>query len=310
MKCAPGAVTWAAAVLMAGLATAQPAIPKVSVHFKPGASSATVTRTIKGDETIDYILGAKAGQTMTVTLKSSNRSNYFNVLAPGSEEAIFIGSSEGNNFKGPLPKSGDYSVRVYLMRNAARRNETANLTLTFSITGAGSAEAPAVSASGFDKTLGLQGIAFRVTCPNDSAKPIVTVTPSHLEIDNSPMTAEADGHVTGAEVADLNADGSPEIYVVVRSADTPARVSLVAYAANRKKSLSGIFLPALADDARLAKGYRGGGELAIVERSLVRRFPIYRDGETTPTGGTRQIQYTLAQGEAGWTLKAGKVREF
>ena len=249
------------------------------MHFKPGASSVTVTRTIKGDETIDYILGAKAGQTMTVTLKSSNRSNYFNVLPPGSEEAIFIGSSEGNNFKGPLPKSGDYSVRVYLMRNAARRNETANLTLTFSITGAGSAEAPAVSAGGFDKTLTLQGISFRVTCSNDSAKPLVTVTPSHLEIDNSPMTAGADGQVTGAEVADLNADGSPEVYVFVRSAGTPARTSLIAYSANRKKSLSGVFLQEVTDDARLAKGYRGGDELAIVERSTrptVSHLPRWR----------------------------------
>jgi hypothetical protein len=175
-----------------------------------------------------------------------------------------------------------------------------------------SGQAAAGSAAGFDKTLTLLGISFRVTCPNDSAKPTVTITPSHLEIDNSPMTAKAEGHVTGAEVADINADGSPEVYVYAQSVGEPAHVSLVAYSANRKKSLSGIYLPPVTDDAKLGKGYRGGGDLAVVEGFLVHRFPIHRDADAgaTPTGRTRQIQYTLAQGEAGWILSVGKVLEF
>lgn len=36
---------------------------------------------------------------------------------------------------GTLPVDGDYTVRVYLMRSAARRNETAEYTLTVGITG-------------------------------------------------------------------------------------------------------------------------------------------------------------------------------
>jgi hypothetical protein len=46
----------------------------------------------------------------------------------------------------------------------------------------------------------------------------VTITPSGLAIDNSPMTKGVDGHVVLAEVADLNVDGSPEIYVYAQSA--------------------------------------------------------------------------------------------
>jgi hypothetical protein len=34
-----------------------------------------------------------------------------------------------------LPADGDYTVRVYLMRNAARRNETSSFTLTVRVTG-------------------------------------------------------------------------------------------------------------------------------------------------------------------------------
>ena len=49
--------------------------------------------------------------------------------------------------------------------------------------------------------------------------------------------------VAGAEVADINWDGSPEIYVYVTSASSGSYGSLVAYLANRRKSLSEIHLP-------------------------------------------------------------------
>ena len=110
------------------------------LQFAKGSSSATVKASIRGDQTIDYKLRAKAGQSMNVTLKSSNGSNYFNVLPPGSNDvAIFTGSTSGNEFSGALPSDGEYTVRVYLMRSAARRNEKASYTLTVGIAGSASA---------------------------------------------------------------------------------------------------------------------------------------------------------------------------
>jgi hypothetical protein len=61
-------------------------IRQVPVHFKKGASQAAIQGHIKGRETIDYVLNARAGQTMTVNLKTSNPMAYFNVLPPGSGE--------------------------------------------------------------------------------------------------------------------------------------------------------------------------------------------------------------------------------
>jgi hypothetical protein len=124
------------AVLASSAALAQVAIRKEPVRFKAGETGATVKATIKGDETVDYVLNAQKGQSMVVTLEASNRSAYFNVLPPGSEEAIFIGSTSGNRYEGALPASGDYTVRVYLMRNAARRGETATYTINFGVSGA------------------------------------------------------------------------------------------------------------------------------------------------------------------------------
>jgi hypothetical protein len=174
------------------------------------------------------------------------------------------------------------------------------------------AVATAVSAAGFVRKLSLQGITFHVACANDSSMPKLTITPLGLAIDNSPVTKEVDGHVVLAEVADLNVDGSPEIYVYVQSAGSGAYGSLVAYSANDKKSLSEIYLPPISDDPEASKGYMGHDEFRVVESTLVRRFPVYRDGDTNanPTGGTRQIQYKLAKGEASWVLRAEKVVEY
>jgi hypothetical protein len=100
------------------------------VQFHKGASSATVEGSIKGYEGVDYVLGAKAGQSMNVSMATDNGANYFNIIAPGKQdEAMFIGSTSGNQFEGTLPASGDYEVRVYLMRSAARRDEVANYRL-------------------------------------------------------------------------------------------------------------------------------------------------------------------------------------
>lgn len=129
-----------AALTAAGLALAQPALAEqVVVSFAKGANSQTLKGSIKGDQSRDYIVDARAGQTLTVEFKPSNASAYFNVIAPGADSAMFIGSTEGNRFSGPLTTSGPHKVQVYLMRNAARRNEVANYTLTIGVTGAAAA---------------------------------------------------------------------------------------------------------------------------------------------------------------------------
>lgn len=118
------------------------------VHFKKGANSAVVEASIKGYETVDYVLGARAGQHMNVSLATKHGATYFNILAPGENEvAIFNGSVSQNQYEGTLPASGDYKIRVYMMRSAARRNEVAHYRLEMIVDGAGQ---PAVHAPSHD----------------------------------------------------------------------------------------------------------------------------------------------------------------
>lgn len=165
--------------------------------------------------------------------------------------------------------------------------------------------APEVKA--FEDSKTLQGITFKVTCPNAPGKNLVTITPEGLSEVSDAMSDEIDGKVERIEVDDLNVDQSPEIYVFGRSSNGQGVV--LAYSANNKKSLSQIYLPPFKDDAKLSAGYQDQDEFEVAEGTFLLRFPLY-DKEGKKTEKFRQIQYKLNPGEAGWILKQDKVIEF
>lgn len=166
-----------------------------------------------------------------------------------------------------------------------------------------------VQAEPFFAEMVLQGVTFQVESPNDSSINQVIVRAESPEASLGPMQVEADGTITKVEIGDLNADGYPEIYVYINSAGSGSYGSLIAYSSNRNKSLSEIYLPSIEGDPAIMQGYMGHDEFAVGEGTLLRRFPVYREGDTNaqPTGGTRQIQYTLEAGEAGWVLRQDRV---
>jgi len=140
-------VLCAAAAVFSSLVTALdaqgPAPLKRRVTFDKGATSATIKGQIKGDQIVDYAIRAAAGQTLSVNMTPSNRSAYFNVLPPGSSDVAMFNGQNGDAYTGILPADGDYSIRVYLVRAAARRNEASDFTLTVRVTGKSLAPLPA-----------------------------------------------------------------------------------------------------------------------------------------------------------------------
>jgi hypothetical protein len=168
-------------VAASGLSAARqvpPGIRQERVTFAKGTSSATITAQIKGDATVDYLVRAGAGQTLAVTMKASNLANYFNVLPPGSADvAMYIGQTSGETYSGTLPADGDYAIRVYLMRSAARRNESSNYTLTVRVTGKALAPLPA------SQDAVLPGTSYHASAP-------VTCVPSPYG-EAKPQTCEA-----------------------------------------------------------------------------------------------------------------------
>ena len=164
----------------------------------------------------------------------------------------------------------------------------------------------------YSKRLEMQGFAFDVTATNEGSINKLRITPHGLSQQTAPITSEIEGTVSGAEIDDLDANGFPEIYIYVTSAGSGSYGSLVGYAVNRGKSVSPIYLPPVSDSPALSQGYRGHDEFAVVEGTLIQRFPIYRDLDTNarPTGKIRQLQYKLKAGEAGWVLRLDRSMEF
>jgi hypothetical protein len=92
-----------------------------------------VEGTITGRQVVEYQVSGERSQILSVDLLSSNRANYVNILSAGSDQALFIGSTHGMVADVRLPESGAYVIRVYLMRSAARRAETAEFSLGISL---------------------------------------------------------------------------------------------------------------------------------------------------------------------------------
>jgi hypothetical protein len=103
-----------------------------------GPESPTVIEgSVKGYVTVEYQVGAAAGDTLAVALSADNPLAYFNLYAPGDvpgeATAMFIGVRDGLEYRDELTETGDYTAHVVLMRPAARREETANFSLTVEV---------------------------------------------------------------------------------------------------------------------------------------------------------------------------------
>ncbi len=165
-------------------------------------------------------------------------------------------------------------------------------------------------AAPFGSSLSLQGVSFQVQATGAGSEQQLTLKVSRAGQPVQVIKEPVEGRVVGAEVEDLNSDGQPDLFVYVQSAGSGSYGSLKGWTTPRSGSLLPIQLQEL--PAKDAQGYRGHDQFAVVETSLVRRFPLYRAGDTnaSATGGTRQVTYKLVPGEAMWQLKPVSSTQF
>ena len=148
----------------------------------------------------------------------------------------------------------------------------------------------------FNQTLNQQGISFQVQSSGEGYQQQLTITTTGARPPIKPIQQTV--------------NGTPEIDVFVQGAGSGSYGDLVAYAVMNSSDLSPIYLQELTGSA--AQGYRGHDQFEVVEGCLVRRFPIYKPGDTNAkaSGGERQICYKLQQGEASWILRPTSVLKF
>lgn len=170
---------------------------------------------------------------------------------------------------------------------------------------------PSQSTTNYSKNLELQGFRFDVKTTGEGPIQLLTIQPYGLKIDSTKINLEIDGFVTNVEIADLNADGYPELLIYKVSSDSSKYGNVIGYSVNEGKSISAIYFPSIAENPKANKGYMGHDEFAIGELALLHRFKIYNAGDNNrPTGKTRQIQYKLKDGEASRQFVVDKILDY
>ncbi|MCA0928830.1 SH3 domain-containing protein [Ruegeria profundi] len=167
----------------------------VGLQFTRGSSGADILGRFVGSEEVHYRLGASAGKQMRVDLATSNSSFYFDIFAPDDvpdqSTAMFIGSVSGTSYLGILSENGTYTIQVFLNRNAARRNETAEYRLSVIIGGAvAPAQDIAVSLNGGLDWWVVTGVSNRLNVRSgpSTANSVVTTVPECFVISKMSCT--------------------------------------------------------------------------------------------------------------------------
>jgi hypothetical protein len=98
------------------------------VTFPPDSTGTSVSSTVRSYETRSYVLNARAGQEMAIFVSGDNRFLEAAVISPRGA-TLYVGT----DWRGRLPNSGDYIVRIGLVRAEARRNGVGNFRLTLQV---------------------------------------------------------------------------------------------------------------------------------------------------------------------------------
>ncbi len=159
----------------------------------------------------------------------------------------------------------------------------------------------------YSKVLTHGGIGFNISTIPDGEAVKLTIAPFGLSEDNTPLVKNIYGKVTGSAIKDITNDGFPELLVFTQTgAHQTGYVEAVSV--NNGKSMSLAYFRPTKEDSRISNGYNGHDEFSLVENMLGQRFPIYENGK--PTGKTRQVMYSLKDGEAMRFFELQNVSEF
>ena len=101
---------------------------KKKVRFAPGTSSTTIRGAVVRGDRDRYYVGAKAGQTMSVKITSTEKNAVFQIYFHGEEESL-PGAGDGDDattWSGKLPIDNEYVLVV----GGTRGNATYALTIS------------------------------------------------------------------------------------------------------------------------------------------------------------------------------------
>ena len=130
-----------------------------------------------------------------------------------------------------------------------------------------------------------------------------------LKTDSLVVSLEAPGHekftlerqidrkIYAAEIADLDANDVPEIYIFGKSNDEDEYGDVFSFTVDDSKGLMEIFVPTL--DPYISKGYMGHDKFSVSEKYLNREFMVSRDVKQS---GIQKVKYEISKSAVGLYL--------
>ena len=153
----------------------------------------------------------------------------------------------------------------------------------------------------YTKSLRFNVYTFTVTAADSGRIRTVQIKAYRGELLLTNFRIRVDGAVVGAEVADLDNNRFPELYIYSTSDGSGSfgRVYGWQFLPERKADItsSDWWLP-------MAEGYMGHDSLWVESSILCRKYPMYQFGDANaePSGGNRMIRYKLKPAGTGFTL--------
>ncbi len=153
----------------------------------------------------------------------------------------------------------------------------------------------------FNETLESGKLKFHVNSPNVDQQNTLVVASEGMEVRDDTFQIIIQGRVTDAQIADLNADTYPELYVFTATPDEAKRGEVYAFASYANRTYGEVYVPAISEDDPMMQDYTGQDEFELVDTALIRRFPL--------SSGRRSLIYKLEKGEANFRLEARPMKQ-
>ena len=146
----------------------------------------------------------------------------------------------------------------------------------------------------FNKLLKGDKISFELYSENKGSLNDLCIEIKGVKSKPLKITFEIDGVISDAEIGNIDNDGLEELLVYSRSAGSGGYGYILALSVNSNNKIVQINFPEDLND-KIKEGYMGHDLFRLKGKSLVRKFPIYTDGDSNayPTGGNRKVIYNL-----------------
>lgn len=155
----------------------------------------------------------------------------------------------------------------------------------------------------YSRSLHFNIYTFTIVAADSGAVRDLTIKAYRGQLLLTNFRTRIDGAVAGAEVADLDHNRFPELYVYSTSSGSGSFGRVYGWQ----------FLPERKADIQLtnwrlppANGYMGHDSLWVEDSVLCRQYPVYRPGDANaePSGGMQMLRYQLQPAGQGFALVA------